>query len=582
MSTIKIKRSGVSGAPANLGNGELAYSYLSYSGNSSPWTGGDKLYIGAGTEDVNGNADSVVVIGGKYFTDKLDHTPGTLIANSALIVDDNSKLDRLLVDDLELNGTQISSAGSLSVLVGNTTTDSVTFNNTRVTGIATPTQTADATNKAYVDNLLSGLTSGGIVLAADNGNNDVLALGQTVTFSGNTGITTTVTDNQIDIDLDDTTVTAGTYGSATEIPFFTVDSQGRLTAANTVSISTDLNIAGNTGTDAVNLLNNTLTVVGDTGIKTAVTNNQILVSTDDTGSAAFNTVSAVTSMATPTIEVTTSLTSNGNAVDVFTDSQDIEIGDSTGVGTTKINNNLEVGGNTVIIGDLTVQGNQVSISTQTLAVDDNIIFLNANSQTSAPDLGFVGTYNNDGANTALAEQAGFYYDASEGRFKVFDGYDATLTIGAFIDDTQPTYALSDIQAETFHGALSGNATTASSLETGRVIELTGDVAGSITFDGSANVSITTTIQQDSVALGTDTTGDYVKLIRTTSGFANNSITSDAINITRDQGEGGTYTISVDRASTANGSPGVASFDATNFDVQASGHVTIDTIDGGTY
>ena len=47
------------------------------------------------------------------------------------------------------------------------------------------------------------------------------------------------------------------------------------------------------------------------------------------------------------------------------------------------------------------------------------------------------------------------------------------------------------------------------LTTARTISLSGDVTGSVAFDGSANVSITATIAANSVALGTDTTGNYV-------------------------------------------------------------------------
>ena len=59
------------------------------------------------------------------------------------------------------------------------------------------------------------------------------------------------------------------------------------------------------------------------------------------------------------------------------------------------------------------------------------------------------------------------------------------------------------------GDLTGNADTASALETARTIALTGDVTGSVSFDGSGSVAIATTIANNSVALGTDTTGDYV-------------------------------------------------------------------------
>ena len=57
--------------------------------------------------------------------------------------------------------------------------------------------------------------------------------------------------------------------------------------------------------------------------------------------------------------------------------------------------------------------------------------------------------------------------------------------------------------------ISGNAATATKLATARSIALSGDVTGSASFDGSGNISIAATIAANSVALGTDTTGNYV-------------------------------------------------------------------------
>lgn len=103
-SIIRIKRSSTNGNPATLGAGELAYSALS--GTIS--NGGDRLYVGMGTETA-GNAANHVVIGGKYFTDMMDHATGTLTASSAVLVDANSKIDIWNVDNLTLNGNTISS-----------------------------------------------------------------------------------------------------------------------------------------------------------------------------------------------------------------------------------------------------------------------------------------------------------------------------------------------------------------------------------------------------------------------------------------------------------------------------------------
>ena len=103
-SIIRIKRSSSSGNPGTLGAGELAYSALTDNGSN----GGDRLYIGIGAE-TTGNAANHFVIGGKYFTDLMDHAPGTLTATSAILVDADKKIDNLKVDNLDLNGNTISS-----------------------------------------------------------------------------------------------------------------------------------------------------------------------------------------------------------------------------------------------------------------------------------------------------------------------------------------------------------------------------------------------------------------------------------------------------------------------------------------
>ena len=68
-SIIKIKRSGTAGNPATLASGEFAYSYLTDNGTN----GGDRLYLGTGTESV-GNAANHEVVAGRYYTRLIDAT----------------------------------------------------------------------------------------------------------------------------------------------------------------------------------------------------------------------------------------------------------------------------------------------------------------------------------------------------------------------------------------------------------------------------------------------------------------------------------------------------------------------------
>ena len=102
------------------------------------------------------------------------------------------------------------------------------------------------------------------------------------------------------------------------------------------------------------------------------------------------------------------------------------------------------------------------------------------------------------------------------------------------------------------GDLTGNADTATTLATGRTISLTGDVTGtSGSFNGSGNVSISATIAANSVALGTDTTGNYVASIANGSFLTGGGASS----------EGKAYTLGVD-ATSANTASKVVSRDGS--------------------
>ena len=107
MSTIiQIKRNSGTTAPgtSDLVVGEMAYAYDASNDGASA-----KLYI----EAVNSSsAADIHVIGGKYFTDLLDHTAGTTTASSALLVDANKKLNELLVDNVTIDGNDVSTTNS--------------------------------------------------------------------------------------------------------------------------------------------------------------------------------------------------------------------------------------------------------------------------------------------------------------------------------------------------------------------------------------------------------------------------------------------------------------------------------------
>jgi len=103
---IQIKRGTATSETApssNLAAGELA---VTYGDATSQANGGDRLYIG------NAAGSGNLIIGGKYFADLMDHVHGTLTASSALIADSNSKLDNLIVDNIDINGNAITTTNT--------------------------------------------------------------------------------------------------------------------------------------------------------------------------------------------------------------------------------------------------------------------------------------------------------------------------------------------------------------------------------------------------------------------------------------------------------------------------------------
>ena len=183
---------------------------------------------------------------------------------------------------------------------------------------------------------------------------------------------------------------------------------------------------------------------------------------------------------------------------------------------------------------LTVSGNTFRIENTTVSAPTVFgeVYLQGISN---PDIGIAANYN-DGTYA----HAGFFRDATDGVWQVYDGYTPEPDASTFIDTTHASYNLADFKANQitstggFTGDLTGNASTASQLETSRTITFTGDVAGSFVFDGSADVSnVSLTIQQNSVALGTDTTGNYVATIASagdTISITNSGTESAAVNL----------------------------------------------------
>lgn len=227
-------------APANIKTGELAYSYVA----GTQANNGDRLYIGTGTE-VGGIAPNVDVIGGKYFTEMLDHAGGTLTASSAIIVDGNSHINAMNI-------------GTLRIDTSGGTGQTVTSIETTMAGSPTNSQLISALAiKNYVD---------GQVTAQD------------LDFGGDTGT------GSVDLDSQSFSITGTANEIVTDVP-----------SANNLRIGLPNNVTiGNNLTVTNTLQVNGSTTLGNAAGDTVTTTGDLTVGGDLTVNGQFTTVNSTT------------------------------------------------------------------------------------------------------------------------------------------------------------------------------------------------------------------------------------------------------------------------------------------------
>ncbi len=329
-------------------------------------------------DNLNVNGNTILASSGA-----LNLTPAT---GSAIVLDGTISVDAGVVT----GATSITSTAFVGALTGNasTATKWATARNLSLTGDATATLSAvDGTAAVSAALTLATVNSNvgsfgsttaipvltvnakGLVTAASTAtiattltisdaestpNTDTVnLLSDTLTFTGGTGLTSTVSDNDVSIALDNTAVTAGSYGSTTAIPTFTVDAQGRMTAAGTAALATTLNITGDSGSDAVALLSETLDFEGSTGVTTTVSDDKVSIAIGQAVGTSDN------------------VTFNNVTVNGVLNSDDVTAATMT------------ASGNVVVQGNLTVNGTTTTVNSNTVAIGDSIMLLN-NDETGTP------------------------------------------------------------------------------------------------------------------------------------------------------------------------------------------------------
>ena len=571
MSTvIQIKRSSGTTAPSTLKLGELAYTF----GTGTQGNLGDRIFIGEGGVDGNGDANNVTVIGGQYFTDKLDHVDGTLTANSALTADANLAIDSLVI------GNSLSTGGTLKLNEG--TNNGTNFIALKAPNAVTSSQTftlpdGDGSTGQFLKtdgsgNLDFATVNQFINLAGDTGT-DQYNTAETLTFAGGAGLTQTVTDNTVTVTA--TALTNSNLSGSAAISNANLANPTTTLGSSTLTLgATTTDIAGLTS-----LVVDSVTLDGST-LSTTASNTDITLSPHGTG-----TVIVPSGYEDRSGFGDTSLANKAYVDQV---AQGLDTKPSCRVATTANLSASYSNGTAGVGATLTNSGTQAALSIDgiTMVAADRVLV--KDQSTAAQNGIYVVTNIGSGSSNWILTRAtpedqpaeltgGSFVFVEEGTANGDNGY-------VFTHTGSPTFGTTALDVAQFSGA--GQITAGAALtKSGNQLDVAVDdssievnsdalrvkasgitnamLAGSIATSKLANAFITLTDESS-------TTG-RVYLEENLEFLAGEGVNTLVDN--------NTITIAGEDASSSN--KGIASFSSDNFTV-SSGAVTVTTVDGGSF
>jgi len=473
--------------PASPTAGQIIY-------NAS--TGSLEVYDGSGWVSASGDITAVTVSSGTGLTGSASGTSGAVSGTISL---DYTGTNNFIDSATNLEGTDIA------------TGDTIVYHDA----------TDNNVKKGFVSDLPFTNNTGTVTSVSGTGTVSGLTLSGTVTSSGNLtlGGTLVLTSGQVTTALgytpyDNTNPNGYTSfaepgifsggGTPTLASGVTAAEIRALIGAGTSSTTGTVTSVAVSGSNGITVSGSPITGAGTISLGLSNLANSVLANDDVT----FGTTTVALGGSSTSIAGLTAL--------------DFAAGDRT-IGASIGANNLTLAGSTstvVIPGNLTVNGTTTTVNSNQVNIGDAILTLNAD-ETGAP-----------------SQNAGF---------EVERGTSANVQfIWNETDDRWDFGASYDVRANAFIGDLDGTAADASKWTNARTITLGGDASGSVSIDGSANVTLTVSVdgvQANSVALGTDTTGNYVA---TVSG-------SGAISVSGSGSETAAVTVSIaDSSTTAKG------------------------------